>query len=46
MACKINNRFVLKSIALGFLLMGLILLSYSQVAYVDEKLADKNEGCN
>ena len=49
MACKnINKRRVLKSTAIGFLLAGLFLLSYSQVVYVEEVNADLNnlgEGC-
>ena len=49
MACKnINKRRVLKSTAIGFLLAGLFLLSYSQAVYVEEVKADLNDmdgGC-
>ena len=49
MVCKnINKRRVLKSTAIGFLLAGLFLLSYSQVVYVEEVNADLNNidgGC-
>ena len=44
MACRnINKRLVLKSTAIGFLLMGLFLLSYSQAVYVEEVCADLNK---
>ena len=45
MACKnINKRRVLKSTAIGFLLAGLFLLSYSQAVYVEEATAKSIDG--
>ena len=42
---NVNKRLVLKSTAIGFLLIGLFLLSYSQVVYVEEVTANKsNDG--
>ena len=40
---NLNKRLVLKFTAIGFLLMGLFLLSYSQAVYVEEVCADLNK---
>ena len=46
MACRnMNKRLVLKSMAIGFLMMGLFLLSYSQVIYVEEMGGTEIEAC-
>ena len=39
---NVNKRLVLKSTAIGFLLMGLFLLSYSQAVYVEEVTENKS----
>ena len=38
---NVNKRLVLKSTAIGFLLTGLFLLSYSQAVYVEEVAENK-----
>ena len=38
---NVSKRFVLKSMAIGFLLTGLILLSCSQAVYVEEVTASR-----
>ena len=46
MACRnMNKRLVLKSMAIGSLMMGLFLLPYSQVIYVEEMGGAENEAC-